>query len=377
MATRGEVNMNKYVSEDDWKSHNVSTLIKAPKINTSIRDKSCIVQFPKNSFENRLTRAVVEETMRKQWGTLFDNVLSFGNIDFSRKWVFSFNSIENNELAIAKEIFINEKRVKTEHATRKFNTLKIDWVPLWTSIDDLAEVIKGVSGVSGRYVDGRWGRGDNINKDSTRVLLRFYKDDNEEFNPPQYVHYFDEYNNRIFLHLSVLGESYKCMRCNGDDHTISQCNKKFCHKCRKLVEKHDHVCFTRQPRQYRAPNEIREENLWGSDRPQSNVRPENLFGSERTSSELSKNNPWGRESLVNSPEKEIKNLNLSTRKDSLPKETSVPNKTNYFSESVSKGLISKKMMSTLEIRLFWLRGEDQNQEHLLHPLFQIRKNPKS
>ena len=196
--------------------------------------------------------------MRQQWGELFDHVISFGNIDFSRRWTFCFDNSHNNDLAVAKEIYINDIRVKAVHATKKFNILKIDWVPLWTNLDDLANIIKNVEGVNGQFVDSRWGRGDKISKDSTQVILRFYKDPNNEFNPPQYIHYYDDYNTRVFLHLTVIGQTSKCMRCNEEGHNISGCYYKFCYKCGKLVNKDEHICFVRPRNQTHAEYTTRE-----------------------------------------------------------------------------------------------------------------------
>ena len=102
-----------------------------------------------------------------------------------------------------------------------------------------------MKGISGQSVDSRWGRGDKVGKDSTQVIMRFYKEPNESFNPPQYIHFYNEYNNRVFLHLTVLGQSTKCMRCNQEGHNISQCSLKFCHKCGKLVNKSDHICYVK------------------------------------------------------------------------------------------------------------------------------------
>ena len=106
---------------------------------------------------------------------------------------------------------------------------------MWTNLDDLAEIVSKIDGVSGQLVDSRWGRGDKINKDSTQAILRFYKDPINVFNPPQYVHYFDEYGTRIFLHLTVLGQTSKCMQCGQEGHNVSQCDLTFCKKCGKLV----------------------------------------------------------------------------------------------------------------------------------------------
>ena len=146
--TENDFKMKSFVSEDDLKTELFSVEIQTPKINSNVRDRSCIVTFPR--IENtRLNRATVENIMKEQWGDLFNNVISYGNIDFSRRWVFNFDTLENNDRAVAKEVFINGSRIKTNHATRKFNILKIDWVPLWTNLDDLSEIIKKVGGVTG------------------------------------------------------------------------------------------------------------------------------------------------------------------------------------------------------------------------------------
>ena len=89
-----------------------------------------------------------------------------------------------------KEIFINGKRVKVFHATKQFNELKVDYIPMWTCLDDLAKIIQEVDGVTGEYVDCRWARGDKVNKDSTQAILRFYVDSEKEFNPQPYIHFF-------------------------------------------------------------------------------------------------------------------------------------------------------------------------------------------
>ena len=235
-----------FANEDDLKMKLMSVNIDTPKINPCIRDKSCIITFPKGSSENRLNRKVVEDIMRREWGDLFDHVRSYGNVDFSQKWVFCFDTVENNDLAFAKEVFINNKRVNASHATRKFHILKVDWVSVWTELDDLAQIITKVPGVTGKYVDSRWGRGDLVNKDSTQVILRFYKDPSNEFEPPQYVHYFDEYGSRVFLHLTVLGQTSKCMKCDEEGHTIASCTKQFCKKCGKLVDREGHICMVKR-----------------------------------------------------------------------------------------------------------------------------------
>ena len=119
-------NMNRFVNEDELKAETMSIQIRSPKVDTSIRDKSCIIVFPRNLSESKLTRISIEKIMRDQWGELFDNITTFGNIDFSRKWIFSFDTVENNEKAVAKVIFVNNLRINAYHATKKFNIIKID-----------------------------------------------------------------------------------------------------------------------------------------------------------------------------------------------------------------------------------------------------------
>ena len=247
MATRADsyldnLKQNKYNNEDHFKATHLSVEVRSPKINSSIRDRSCIVVFPRGDNPSRLNRGSVEEVMMREWGELYKHVVHFGNIDFSRKWVFTFDTTYYNDLAVSKEIFINKMRIKTVHATRKFNELKVDWVPTFTNLDDLAEVICELEGVTGKFVDIRWARGDKINKDSTQVILRFYTDPNEEFNPPPYIHYRDEYDNRIFLHLTVRGKASKCMRCLVEGHLVASCPYFFCHTCKKLCLKEGHTC---------------------------------------------------------------------------------------------------------------------------------------
>ena len=110
--TLGNLNMESFVNEDELKAAMMSVEISAPKENDNVRDRSCIVSFPRGTSNVRLNRQIVKEILTREWGTLFDNVISFGNIDFSRKWVFYFNTIENNDRAVAKEIFLNGTRVK-------------------------------------------------------------------------------------------------------------------------------------------------------------------------------------------------------------------------------------------------------------------------
>ena len=231
-----------YANEDDLKADKYSVEIKSPKIKENIRDKSCVIIFPRNTNENRLNRVAVTELMKIKWGPLFNHVVHFGNVDFSRKWVFCFDTHENNETAITKEIFVNNQRIKAYHATKKFNYLKIDWVPPYTDLEDLATIISNVEGVTGKFVDIRWARGDKIEKDSTQVILRFYAEPNVEFNPPSYVHYNDEYGYRVFLHLTIMGGINKCMRCNREGHIVVNCPFFFCHGCGKLTEKDNHNC---------------------------------------------------------------------------------------------------------------------------------------
>ena len=130
IRTIENLEMETFTSEDELKAAMMSVEIATPKENENVRDRSCIVSFPRGASDMWLNRQIVKDILAREWGTLFKNVISFGNIDFSRKWVFFFDTMENNDKAVAKEIFINGIRVKTEHATRKFKILKIDWVPL-------------------------------------------------------------------------------------------------------------------------------------------------------------------------------------------------------------------------------------------------------
>ena len=232
---------DRFVNEYELKAEKMSVELKAPKINTSIRDTSLIVIFPKN--KERLTRSKVEEIMSERWGPeLYSHVIHFGNIDFSRRWLFHLDSHESNDLAVAKEIFYEGKGIKAFHATKKFNEIKVDWVPIWVDLNDLASLICGVSGVTGQFIDIRWARGDHVEKDSTQVVLRFYDDPSQEFNPPSYLHYTDEYGSRVFLHVTVIGKASKCMRCNIEGHIVANCPYFFCFGCGMLKEKDHHAC---------------------------------------------------------------------------------------------------------------------------------------
>ena len=173
--------ISRFASELEFKKHTMSIEIQAPKINENIRDKSCIIIFPRVNY--RLNRTVVTEIMTAKWGELFKHVVHFGNVDFSKKWIFCFDSHENNERAVAKDIFIEGNKIKAFHATKKFNILKLDWVPPYTDLNDLAAVIREVQGVTGNFVDARWGRGDKVETDSTQVIMRFYVDPISDFNP--------------------------------------------------------------------------------------------------------------------------------------------------------------------------------------------------
>ena len=249
-----------FANEDDLKAALYSVEVRTPKIKENIRDKSCIVIFPKNTNQTRLNRVAVSELMKQKWGELFEHVVHFGNVDFSRKWIFSFDTHENNERAITKEIFVNEQRIKAFHATKKYNHLKIDWVPPFTDLDDLAKVIGSVPGVTGKFVDIRWARGDKIDKDSTQVIMRFYDDVNENFAPPSYIHYNDEYGYRVFLHLTVIGNTNKCMRCNREGHIVANCPLFFCYGCGKLTEKEKHDCPFPKYKRNNERNFVNKEN---------------------------------------------------------------------------------------------------------------------
>ena len=85
-------NIKVYETEDEFKACNISVEVRSPKINVNIRDKSCIVIFPRGMSDERLTRHSVEQLMISQWGELYEHVIQFGNIDFSRKWIFTFDN---------------------------------------------------------------------------------------------------------------------------------------------------------------------------------------------------------------------------------------------------------------------------------------------
>ena len=339
-----ELNSHTYANEDEMKAQRMSVQIKAPKINSNIRDKSCIVTFPRDTSENKLTRAVVETVMKREWGELFNNVRSYGNIDFSRRWIFHFDTEKNNEEAVQKEIFINGSRVKTEHATRKFNMLKIDWVPLWTNLEDLAQIFKGINGVSGQFVDIRWGRGDKISKDSTQAILRFYKDPEQEFNPPQYIHFYDDYGARVFLHLTVMGYSSikRCMRCNQEGHVISECKYIFCRKCHKLVEKKDHFLLHQAPQKEKSQSPVRNEtpprstDIVTSPKP---TRKETIFSSNLMNESKDSSDSEGEEKSKKSWS-QVVNVNSS-----MTKGNSFLGKTpSFFSSSIQSGQYQSKQV---------------------------------
>ena len=84
-----EKNISHYASEEDFRAAKFSKEIRAPKINNSIRNRSCIVIFPRGISESRLTRVSVEEMMSEQWGDLYSHVVKFGTINFARKWIFT------------------------------------------------------------------------------------------------------------------------------------------------------------------------------------------------------------------------------------------------------------------------------------------------
>ena len=120
-------------------------------------------------------------------------------------------------------------------------------------MNDLAAVLLGVPGISGKFVDIRWARGDKIEKDSTQVIVRFYADPTNVFNPPSYIHYTDEYGSKVFLHLTVFGKTLKCMRCDEEGHGVSLCPLFFCRTCKHLCEKLNHIC--RPPKCLRCEEE--------------------------------------------------------------------------------------------------------------------------
>ena len=235
--------MSCFTSEDELKAHMYSVKIESPKINESVRDQSVVITFPRGSYSERLTRGVLEKIMKEKWGDeLFDHVVHFGNVDFSRRWIFHFDSQAATDKAVSTEIFLNNYRIIATHATKKFNIIKIDWVPVYVQLQDLANLICKVKGVTGKFVDIRWARGDHIQKDSTQAIMRLYSDPLHKFEPPSYLHYFDEYNNRVFLHLSAMGQESKCMKCNEVGHNVTTCPLFFCKKCGKLRPKHFHEC---------------------------------------------------------------------------------------------------------------------------------------
>ena len=125
-------------------------------------------------------------------------------------------------------------------------------------LENVAEKIQKIPGVTGRFVDIRRGRGDKINNDSTQVIVRFYQDPTKAFDPPQYTFYYDKMGMRNFLHLTAVGHIQKCMRCNMNGHGISTCPKRFCYKCGKLIDKENHICFV-QPRKRQSFNFTRQE----------------------------------------------------------------------------------------------------------------------
>ena len=116
---------DRFVNEYELKAEKMSVELKAPKINASIRDTSLIVIFAKTAFKERLTRSKVEEIMIEKWGNeLYSHVIHFGNVDFSRRWLFHLDSHESNDRAVAKEIFHEGKRIKAFHATKNLMKLK-------------------------------------------------------------------------------------------------------------------------------------------------------------------------------------------------------------------------------------------------------------
>ena len=152
----------------------------------------------------------------------------------------------NNDLAVSKKIFINEKRINTIHATKRFNTIKIDWVPQWMSHDEIKNMICGLKGVTGRFVDIRNGRGDKVEKDSCQIIIRFYDDLESVFDPPNYIHFKNEDGTRHFMRINVFGKQSRCMKCNEDNHAIGECPYFFCYNCGQLKLKHKHNCPNRK-----------------------------------------------------------------------------------------------------------------------------------
>ena len=250
--------ISRFASEAEFKMQHMSIEIKAPKINENIRDKSCVIIFPRVNY--RINRTVVTQIMKEKWGELFNHVVHFGNVDFSKKWIFCFDTHENNERAIAKDIFIDSNRIKAFHATKKFNILKLDWVPPYTDLNDLSAVIRDVNGITGSFVDARWGRGDKVETDSTQVIMRFYVDQNSEFNPPSYVHYTDEYGYTVFLHLTVAGQNKKCMKCDQEGHIATDCTLFHCPGCGRMCTKGAHECTNKKYNKKNDKNEVYKES---------------------------------------------------------------------------------------------------------------------
>ena len=250
--------ISRFASEAEFKMQHMSIEIKAPKINENIRDKSCVIIFPRVNY--RINRTVVTQIMKEKWGELFNHVVHFGNVDFSKKWIFCFDTHENNERAIAKDIFIDSNRIKAFHATKKFNILKLDWVPPYTDLNDLSAVIRDVNGITGSFVDARWGRGDKVETDSTQVIMRFYVDQNSEFNPPSYVHYTDEYGYTVFLHLTVAGQNKKCMKCDQEGHIATDCTLFHCPGCGRMSTKGAHECTNPKYSKKNDKNVVYKEN---------------------------------------------------------------------------------------------------------------------
>ena len=237
--------LNRFANEDELKAVTMAVTVRSPKVNHSVRDKSCIMTFPCGTHESKLTRLSVQDIMKSQWGDLYNHVTAFGNIDFSRKWVFSFDTEENNDKAVSKVISINGIMIKVEYATKKFNTVKIDWYPTFLSVEDLADIVCGLEGVTGKFFDAHRGKGDGVSVESSQVIMRFYKDNEKKFDPPSYIVFFDEFGVRRFLHLTAVGNVSKCMRCNEEGHIVAHCPLFFCFGCGHLCKKMSIIVYSK------------------------------------------------------------------------------------------------------------------------------------
>ena len=111
--------MSCFTSEDELKAHLYSVKIESPKINESVRDQSVIITFPRGSYSDRLTRGAIEKIMKEKWGEeLYSHVIHYGNVDFSRRWIFHFDSQMATDKAVATEVFLNNL---ADHGDRLMN----------------------------------------------------------------------------------------------------------------------------------------------------------------------------------------------------------------------------------------------------------------